>query len=432
MKPECGEAVEKPSAEIPTRNLCRVGVPSYVEADNSGNKPYWTWACLNDDAELYTECSVEKIGFDVPGLINGECGSANTGTYANAPTSGLCNFGSITTPFEKSGYWFWTCRGVNGGKDTTCYAKKTASPVNGQCGSAHGGSYVNTPNSELCNAGSASSPYASGSYWRWTCADSNGGSPASCSAKKTASFVTGQCGSANGGLYVNAPTSGLCNAGSASVLYDSGSHWRWSCIGTNASSASCYANKIAGSKTNGQCGHAHGKSFTAIPKDSLCIVGTSTTVLGKGPWTWTCKGANGGVDAQCRSELVAPGCGTAHNTITSSAPVKDLCVGQTQGIFVKNDQDGNWTWNCGQKACKAIDPNREYKKKFKALEMAEYTGNPSDPDTAKIAIQNYHCNWLPMGLGAYSKVSCKYEPVGSHGGGNCPECSVVLFEVKKK
>ena len=165
--------------------------------------------------------------------INGQCGSANGGSYSSAPTSGLCNSGTASSPYVSGSYWRWTCTGSNGGSTASCYATKTAAPINGQCGSANGGSYSSAPTSGLCNSGTASSPYVSGSYWVWTCTGSNGGSTASCYATKTASPINGQCGSANGGSYSSAPTTGLCNSGTASSPYLSGTQWRWTCTGSN-------------------------------------------------------------------------------------------------------------------------------------------------------------------------------------------------------
>jgi hypothetical protein len=55
------------------------------------------------------------------------------------------------------------------------------SAVNGSCGSANGVAVADAPSTNLCNSGSPSSVTGTGP-WSWTCAGSNGGTGASCSA----------------------------------------------------------------------------------------------------------------------------------------------------------------------------------------------------------------------------------------------------------
>ncbi len=57
-------------------------------------------------------------------------------------------------------------------------------PVNGSCGSSNGGNYYSAPSSSLCNTGSVSSVSGSGP-WSWSCSGQYGGSTASCSANKS-------------------------------------------------------------------------------------------------------------------------------------------------------------------------------------------------------------------------------------------------------
>jgi endonuclease YncB( thermonuclease family) len=51
----------------------------------------------------------------------------------------------------------------------------------------------------------------------------------------------------------------------------------------------------------GLCGLSNGKSQISMPLQDLCKSGQATTVVGTGPWFWTCKGANGGGDESCMS-----------------------------------------------------------------------------------------------------------------------------------
>ena len=54
---------------------------------------------------------------------------------------------------------------------------------------------------------------------------------------------------------------------------------------------------------NGACGSANGGSFVTVPTTNLCSTGTATAVAGSGPWTWSCKGSNGGSTAYCSAKI---------------------------------------------------------------------------------------------------------------------------------
>jgi hypothetical protein len=54
-------------------------------------------------------------------------------------------------------------------------------PVNGACGSANGAALTSIPKTGLCSTGTASAVSGRGP-WKWSCAGSNGGTTARCSA----------------------------------------------------------------------------------------------------------------------------------------------------------------------------------------------------------------------------------------------------------
>jgi hypothetical protein len=54
---------------------------------------------------------------------------------------------------------------------------------------------------------------------------------------------------------------------------------------------------------NGACGPADDGTFDTAPTSGLCSSGTPTTVTGTGPWSWSCLGFNGGIDAQCSAGI---------------------------------------------------------------------------------------------------------------------------------
>jgi hypothetical protein len=61
------------------------------------------------------------------------------------------------------------------------FTVKSAVAVNGACGSSNGAIRTSAPTANLCTTGTASAVTGSGP-WKWSCAGSNGGTTASCSA----------------------------------------------------------------------------------------------------------------------------------------------------------------------------------------------------------------------------------------------------------
>jgi len=57
---------------------------------------------------------------------------------------------------------------------------------------------------------------------------------------------------------------------------------------------------------NGVCGPSNGQSFPSAPSTGLCNPGTATALTGMGPWAWTCSGINGGTTASCTAQLTLP------------------------------------------------------------------------------------------------------------------------------
>jgi len=318
-------------------------------------------------------------------VVNGSCGTANGGSFASAPTSNLCATGTASS-VSGSGPWSWACYGINGGSTVSCSAQKTAVPINGQCGYANNNSYDSQPTSGLCYQGTASTVTGSGP-WYWTCQGENGGSSANCSASKTSTAVDGQCGSANGGTFGSAPTANLCSQGTASSVSGSGP-WFWACYGINGgSTVSCSAQKttptctwtcdswsacVSGIQTrncysspsgcvgsnpyptsqscisavNGICGPSSGGNFTSQPTTGLCNSGYPSGVTGYGPWYWTCYGQSGGSDASCM----------AYKIQTNQAPsvyagsYKEVQSGQSIYLdATASDPQGyslTYSWNC--------------------------------------------------------------------------------------
>jgi hypothetical protein len=267
--------------------------------------------------------------------VNGMCGSSNAADLTSAPATNLCSTGTASA-VSGSGPWTWTCAGSNGGTTASCEALLL---VNGACGSSNGADLTSAPTTNLCSAGTASSVAGAGP-WSWTCAGSNGGTTASCSANL---LINGACGSANGAAVTSAPTANLCSAGVASAVTGSGP-WDWTCAGiSGGTTASCSA-PLKSSVVNGACGSSNGADLTSAPTANLCSTGTASAVTGSGPWDWTCAGSGGGTTASCSANLEISGaCGSANGVAVTSAPTSNLC---TTGTASSVTGSGPWDWSC--------------------------------------------------------------------------------------
>ena len=117
-------------------------------------------------------------------------------------------------------------------------------------------------------------------------------------------IVTGACGSSNGATLTSTPSANLCSAGTASAISGAGP-WSWTCAGSNGgTTATCSALKATSAQAvNGACGSSNGASLTSAPTTNLCSVGTASAVSGAGPWSWNCAGSNGGATASCSATL---------------------------------------------------------------------------------------------------------------------------------
>lgn len=176
--------------------------------------------------------------------VAGQCGKADGVAVASAPSANLCFAGTASAVKGGSGSpWSWTCTGWEGGATASCSAPAPL-PVNGVCGRADSVAASAKPTSGLCSVGSASAVSGSGP-WKWSCNGSDGGSTASCSASIATTPVNGVCGSSSGTASVSKPSGGLCSVGVASAVSGSGP-WSWSCAGTEGgANASCSAS-VAG------------------------------------------------------------------------------------------------------------------------------------------------------------------------------------------
>lgn len=298
--PACGAAAGQGTPTAPSGNLCAVGKASALHGDGP-----WTWTCEKNKGKA--ECQAPK-------LLDASCGAANGSMQRAAPSGGLCNAGAATA-IQGNGPWMWSCVGSGGGVSVSCSAGAQArTRVDGACGEAASEATTTMPTANLCDGGLASAVNGHGP-WTWTCSGLNGGVASLCSASATpvqappppGPSVNGLCGNANGAAAIMQPEDGLCTTGTATQTSGNGP-WNWNCIGANGGmTVSCTAPLQPPAPIIGVCGAATGVPTLIMPRSGLCAAGISSAVSGRGPWTWSCSGTNGGGAVACVAPLAGGG-----------------------------------------------------------------------------------------------------------------------------
>lgn len=176
-----------------------------------------------------------------------------------------------------------------------------AAMANGACGSANGGAFGAAPSSGLCSAGTASGVSGAGP-WTWTCSGVNGGTTASCSAERTCAEAietgTQACGGGRSGYMTRTRT---VNTGNSCGVY--GEWGAWSESACSCPSGYIWKDSSCVAIVDGACGSAAGGTFfdSDAPSSGLCSKGTAVDVKQSGEhnWVWTCVGENSGSTASC-------------------------------------------------------------------------------------------------------------------------------------
>jgi hypothetical protein len=125
---------------------------------------------------------------------------------------------------------------------------------------------------------------------------------------------------------VNTQTCNGCHT--ASVHYCSTSYCYVHTVTNNSCTDSC--------PVPGVCGSSNGQNFYTAPSANLCSTGSSSSVGGSGPWSWTCGGQNGGGTPTCTANKSVDGvCGTNHWNCSAGSDTANV------------DNGGNYyTWTC--------------------------------------------------------------------------------------
>jgi len=139
----------------------------------TGTKPSTSQACTASECVSYTYAWTTGSW----GSCTGSCGT-NKGTQSRSVS---CNRSDNTKVSDSY------CTGTKPSTSQACTANLCS--TSGVCGSADGVAVSSKPTTNLCASGATSTVSGTGP-WNWSCAGTNGGSPASCTAPQSAATVT--------------------------------------------------------------------------------------------------------------------------------------------------------------------------------------------------------------------------------------------------
>jgi uncharacterized repeat protein (TIGR02543 family) len=329
---DCGSSDGQTLTTAPSSNLCSTGTASSVTT-NTGS---FTWTCAGSNTGSDAGCSATRAYTVTP--------SVGAGSGSIAPNTAQAVAYNTTTSFTvtpSSGYitsMSGTCGGSLSGMTYTTNAitgnctviADFPEIVNGSCGTSGGQTLTSAPSSNLCSTGTASSVTTNTGSFTWSCAGSNTGSDASCSATR-AYTVTPSVGSGSGSIspssaqavayntattFTATPSSGYITSMSGTC----GGSLSGTTYTTDAITADCTVIASFLEIVNGSCGSSGGQTLTSAPSSNLCAKGTASGVTtNAGSFTWSCAGSNTGSDAGCsatRAYTVTPSVGAGSGSIS--------------------------------------------------------------------------------------------------------------------
>jgi uncharacterized repeat protein (TIGR02543 family) len=348
----CGASDAGTFTVKPATALCSAGTASQV----SGSGP-WNWTCAGSFGGSTQSCSANIQSFPV----NFTAGPG--GSIASGATSQSVKYNDSTTAVSAAaapGYHFDGWTGNNGFVATTCNpltVSNVTSPleiranfalnaVDGSCGTSNGATLITAPATLLCATGQATAVTGAGP-WSWSCAGSNGGGSASCSANiqsYAVNFTAGPGGSIASGatsqsVKYNGSTTAVSAAAASGYRFDGWTGNNGFVATTsnpltvsNVTSPLEIRANFALNAVDGSCGSSNGATFTTAPATSLCATGQASALTGAGPWSWSCAGSNGGSSASCSANIQ-----TLNVTAHGLSEALDVKGGASHTVVLKKD-----------------------------------------------------------------------------------------------
>ncbi len=170
----------------------------------------------------------------------------------------------------------------------------------------------------ICAFGTATTPVLAANVWTWKCKGSNDSiadDDAACSVPNNADGVCNSTAAVDYAWNATGFTGELCTSGTPTIDKKTsfpgyGQTVTWGCkgIGTGTSTTSSACRATRGTPPPCDCGPADGTTSTNAPSTGLCDVGNASSVSGSTAWQWTCGTQDGAgictLQAQCSAECI--------------------------------------------------------------------------------------------------------------------------------
>jgi hypothetical protein len=198
----CGISHGSAFTIAPTISLCASPSPASTV---TGTGP-WSWTCPGTNGGTTATCNASIQTRTITASVTGSNGSVSCTSPVNNGAASTCT----VTP--ASGYQLATFTDntidkkgsvvgnsysiVNVTANHAIAATFTlipVTPINGTCGAANNATFTTTPTINLCATNSIASNVTGSGPWNWSCAGSNGGTTASCSATRQILTRQGDC-----------------------------------------------------------------------------------------------------------------------------------------------------------------------------------------------------------------------------------------------
>ena len=280
------------------RNGCTAGTGNDSAIPDTST--YYKWHC----AGLHGGTTVANCQIRKP--INGTCNNSKR----NGCSTGTADDSAIS---DTSTYYKWHCKGLYGG--TTAKNCQRAIPVNGVCDNSQ-------RNGCTAGTGNDSAIPDTSTHYRWHCEGLSGGTTATNCQR--AIPVNGVC---------NNNVKYGCSSGSsnASVISDTGTHYKWHCEGLHGGNTATNCQKAV--PINGVCDNSQRNGCTSGTSNDSAADDTSTY------YKWYCLGSHGGATAtDCQK--AKPINGACDNT------ERNGCSAGTPNDLAADDTATHYVWNC--------------------------------------------------------------------------------------
>ncbi len=142
-------------------------------------------------AQAYSGTSLAALP-KVSAVVKASAAGDSSGLASAVAGAGVSSLGRNLAPAVAALAGDVPAAGSSGGSSGT-----PATPVDGACGTPNGQTLVSAPSENLCSPGTPSA-VADGASWTWSCAGTDGGATASCSAAKPAATIIGNDDSGRG------------------------------------------------------------------------------------------------------------------------------------------------------------------------------------------------------------------------------------------